>query len=143
MQKKWLAVLSIFFVLLFAVVSFVTPAVSFAQTATELGIDTIEAPPGVELYQAKAGTNIGLVFFISKMIQLFTLVCGVWVIFNGTLAGYYFIQSSGDASAYEKARNQITQSTIGLIIIVLSYTVTGLVSLVFFGDAGFLLNPSF
>lgn len=123
---------------------FVMPNLIHAQTAEDLGIGTIDTPPGVDLYEQAAqaeGAEIGIIYFMSNMIKLFTVVAGIWVILNGILAGYYFVQSSGDASAVEKARNQITQSAIGLSMIVLAYTFTGLVGLLFFGDAGIFLNP--
>jgi hypothetical protein len=66
---------------------------------------------------------------------------GIWVIFNGILAGYHLLNSSGDAGGFEKARTQITQSTIGLLLIVLAYTFTGLVGFIFFGDASIFLDP--
>jgi len=121
-----------------------TPSLVQAQTADQLGIGTIKAPPGTEeiIVQAQAqGQNIALIFFMSNMIKLFSVIMGIWVIFNGILAGYLLLNSSGDSGGFEKARTQITQSAIGLIMIVMAYTFTGLVGLIFFGDAGIFLNP--
>lgn len=115
----------------------------FAQTADEI-TGTIDVPPGVAQYQTASqagGGDIGIIFFMSNMIKLFTVVMGLYVVFNVILAGYHFIFTTGDASAYEKARSQITQSAIGLMLIVMAYTFTGIVSLIFFGDPMFILNP--
>lgn len=123
--------------------SFVAPVL--AQTAEELGVGTIAPPPGTDVWTdaaAAQGEDIALIFFMSNMIKLFSVVMGVWVIFNGILAGYLFLNSSGDSSGYEKARTQITQSVIGLMLIVMAYTFTGLVGLIFFGDAAIFLNPT-
>lgn len=117
-----------------------TPAKALAQTAEEITGKLI-APPGVEQYIQKSSDDIALIFFLSNMIRVFTIVAGVFVVFNVILAAFFFLNSSGDASAYEKARIQVTQSIIGLLIIIMSYTLTGIVGLVFFGDAAIFLNP--
>ncbi len=133
-----------FGILSFVVAQFFAPLTVFAQTADSLGIGTIKAPPGTAEISAAAqakGQNIALIYFISNMITLFSVVMGIWVLFNGVLAGYYLLSSSGDASGFEKARTQITQSTIGLLLIVLAYTFTGLVGFIFFGDASIFLDP--
>lgn len=105
------------------------------------GIGQIETPPGVDKYQAASGADIGIIFFISNLIKVFAVVMGIWVVFNVILAGYIYLTSSGDASAHDKVRTQITNSVIGLILIVMSYTIGGLIGLLFFGDATFILNP--
>lgn len=133
-----------FIVIVLCMVPLISPALVSAQSSVDLGIGQIDTPPGVDKYQAAAqaqGADIGIIYFMSNMIKLFSIIAGIWVLFNGTLAGYYFIQSSGDASAYEKAKNQLTLSAMGLGMIVLSYTFTGLVGLIFFGDASIFLNP--
>lgn len=112
--------------------------------AVDTGIGTINPPPGVDKWQVKAqsqGADIGLIYFMSNMIKLFSVVMGIWVLYNGILAGYLFLNSSGDSGTFEKARTQITQSAIGLLVIVMAYTLTGLVGLIFFGDAAIFLNP--
>lgn len=117
-----------------------TPAKVLAQTAEEITGKLI-APPGVEQYIQKSSDDIALIFFLSNMIRVFTIVAGLFVVFNVILAAFFFLNSSGDASAYEKARIQVTQSIIGLLIIIMSYTLTGIVGLVFFGDASIFLDP--
>lgn len=133
-----------FIVIVLCVLPLISPTLVLAQSSVDLGIGQIDTPPGVDKYQAAAqaqGADIGIIYFMSNMIKLFSIIAGIWVLFNGTIAGYYFIQSSGDASAYEKAKNQLTLSAMGLGMIVLSYTFTGLVGLIFFGDASIFLNP--
>lgn len=116
------------------------PTRVLAQTA-EVITGKIAVPPGVENYVQKSSEDIALIFFLSNMIKVFTIVAGLYVVFNVILAAFFFINSNGDASAYEKSRTQITQSAIGLLLIVMSYTLTGLVGLLFFGDASIFLNP--
>lgn len=116
------------------------PVRVFAQTADEI-TGKLKLPPGPDVYTQKSGDDIALIFFLSNMINLFTIGAGIYVVFNVILAAFHFINSSGDASAYEKSRVQITQSVIGLLIIVMAYTLTGLVGLIFFGDASIFLDP--
>jgi hypothetical protein len=106
-------------------------------------IGTIDEPPGVDLFNAKTGVadGIGIVIFVSNAIRLFTVIAGVWVMINFLIAGYDYITSKGDASAHTKVRDRITMSVIGLVLIVGSYTIVGVISFLFFGDPGFILNP--
>lgn len=113
-----------------------------AAAAVEEALGTIEPPAGTALYQEKSGQEIGIIFFISVMIKVFTIGVGVYAAFNIILAAFFFFNFSGDANGTQKARDQFLQSIIGLLIIALSYTLTGIVSLVFFGDPAFILNPT-
>ena len=104
-----------------------------------------EAPKGVADFNKQAGGDgsnaIGILFFISNMIKLVTVVAGVFVLFNFISAGFEYVTSAGDSSAANKVRDKITMSIIGLIIIVGSYTVIALLSMVFFGSPDYILNP--
>lgn len=116
-------------------------ATPFARAEEDLGIGNIEAPPGVDKMQAASGADIGLLYFISNLITIFTVIMGIWTLFNIVLAGYIYISSSGDSKAHESVRTQVTNSIIGLILIVMTYTIGGLIGLIFFGDPMFILNP--
>lgn len=127
---------------LFAVLQFLLrPLPARAAAAVEEALGTIEPPVGTALYQEKSGQEIGIIFFISIMIKIFTIAVGVYAAFNIILAAFFFFNFSGDSNGTQKARDQFLQSIIGLLIIALSYTLTGIVSLVFFGDPAFILNP--
>jgi len=106
-------------------------------------VGKVTPPKGVAEFntQAGGGDAIGLLIFVSNMIKLVTIVAGVIVLFNFISAGFEYVTSAGDASAANKVRDKITMSIIGLIIIVGSYTVIALLSVVFFGDPGYILNP--
>lgn len=115
------------------------------SAAEDLGLGTLEKPPGVENYETAAGTGADespLLFFISRMVQIISVIAGIWVLLNITVAGYTYITNQGNAGANEKVRNLLTQSAIGMMIIVLSYTIGGLIGLIFFGDASFILKPT-
>ena len=116
--------------------------VSFASNPVAPSIGKILPPPGTEDYiLAAPGDNIAILFFISRMIRLIMIIAGVWSAVMITMSGYTFITSAGDAGAFQKVRSQLTNSIIGLVIIFVTYTITGVISLILFGDAGFILNP--
>lgn len=43
------------------------------------------------------------------------------------IAGYTFVTSSGDAAGVKKAKNAILYSVIGLVVIILAFTITNFV----------------
>lgn len=105
-------------------------------------IGQVLPPPGTDTFSARAGADIGILYFISRMIRLIMVIAGVWSAIMILLAGYTFISSSGDSGSYQKVRNQLTNAIIGLVIIMFTYTIIGLISLIIFRDAGFILNPT-
>lgn len=102
----------------------------------------VTPPAGVGQFDQAAGGGdaIGLLVFISSGIRLFTIVAGLFVMLNFFLAGYEYI-TAGDSKAHQKVRERLTTSIIGLVIIVSAYTVIGLIGLIFFGNAGYIINP--
>ncbi|SRR5258708_7096946 len=101
---------------------------------------TVNAPPGVSKFST--GTNgEGLIVFASNLIKLITIIAGLFGLFNIISAGYTFLSSEGSPKAAEEAGNKLFMSLIGLIIIVGSFAITAIVSLILFGDATYILNP--
>lgn len=128
--------------LLFALAIFLLPTMVLAAAPPSIG--KISPPPGtdVQIQAAGAGTDIAIFFFISNMIKIATAAAGVYVMYNLAIAGYDFLTAQGKADAYQKARDRLVMSVIGLLLIVMAYLITALLSLLIFGDAGFILNPS-
>ena len=52
------------------------------------------------------------------------LVGGMLAVIVIIVAGYFYVTSSGNATAVEKAKNAILYSVIGLVIILLAFVVT-------------------
>lgn len=141
---KIIFLFSLFLAVLFFSAQVMSPV--SAQSAQDFGIGTIEEPPGVDAYNQAAGVGAdetALLFFVTRMIRAVSLVAGVWSLGNVMFAGFTYITGKGDTAAHQKVRDYITMSAIGLMLIVASYTVGGILGLVFFGDASFLLNPTF
>jgi hypothetical protein len=104
---------------------------------------SITAPAGVKEYNDLAGGvgSIGILVFITRIIQLTFVLAGIWVVWNVISAGFIYLGSEGDPKAHSKVKDQITMSVIGLLIIVSAYGFASLIGLIFFGEASFILNP--
>jgi hypothetical protein len=102
----------------------------------------IDKPPGVSKFDSGADGEIGVLNFFSALLQLATVIAGLYVLFNFILAGYEYITSQGDTGAHAKVRQNITNSVIGLIIIAVSYTLVAILGLILFGSASYFLNPN-
>ena len=62
-----------------------------------------------------------------SMGAIFVLIYFIW-------GAIEWISSGGDKGKVENARNRITQSVIGLIVLVGSYVIIGFIGKIFFGD---------
>lgn len=103
---------------------------------------TIEAPQGVAEYNQAAGGGIGLLIFMSRIVQFIFVIGGIIVVYNFISAGFVYLTSEGDAKAHEKVKNQVTYSVIGLVMLVLSFGFASLLGALFFGNPTFFLNPT-
>ncbi len=98
-------------------------------------------PPGfISAYNNQAQGN-GLITFISRLVNFFVIICGMWTMYNFLYAGYVFISAQSDSKAMSTVRESITMTAIGLAIIAGAYLLAGLIGLIFFHDATFILNP--
>lgn len=101
----------------------------------------IEAPAGVSNFNDDAEGGIGILIFISNMIKFSSVIAGIWVMFNFIFAGFTYVTSNGDSSAYGKIGEKLSLSVTGLVLIVAAYTIAGIISLIIFGDATYIINP--
>ena len=117
------------------------PQVYAQQTPEEL-VGEIEVPKGVDLINADAGGNIGIVLFISNMIRLFIILGGIWALINVIFAAFAYLTGGGKSDTHAKVRDRFTMSVIGLLLMVLSYSIAALIGIIFYGDASYILTPS-
>jgi len=109
----------------------------------------VDAPPGVAEFNAQIRgggvgpdvEGIGIIIFASNLIRIATIIAGLIVFFNFIKAGYSYIASDGSTKVNEEVKNTLTYSILGLVIIVASYTIIAIISLLLFGKADFILNP--
>lgn len=104
----------------------------------------VTIPSGVIRYAPIVGTSesIGIVNFASRLLRIFTIVCGLWFMFNMIIAGYLFLASSGDSAVFGKFKESLFYSLIGLFIVAIAYLIAGLIGTIFFGNAGFIIRPT-
>ena len=113
--------------------------IAFSLIAFEFG--TIDKPQGIDRFESGGEGEIGILTFFSSLLQVATVIAGLWVLFNFILAGYEYITSQGDSGAHAKVRQSLTNSVLGLVIIAISYTVVAVLGLILFGSASYFLNP--
>ena len=98
----------------------------------------IDTPPASNFATLE---NNGLTLFITRLVQLFFVLSGLYIMINIILAGYKYLTADGNAQALQQANAQIYNSFIGGIIIASSLLITAIISWIIFGDPTFILNP--
>ena len=87
------------------------------------------------------GAESGVVSLLTNILRLAFAGAGIFAFINFIIAGYQYMNAGGDSKALASAWARIWQSILGLLIIVMSFAFTSLISYLMFGDAGFILNP--
>ncbi len=104
-------------------------------------IGEVKAPQGVAEYNQQAGGEIGLFKFVSKIINVASIVGGIMVMWNFLSAGLTYTTSAGNSGTYEKVRDKITWGLVGLAVIASFYLITALIGTLFYGNSTAVLNP--
>ncbi len=90
-----------------------------------------------------------VVKLLSNIIGFITLLGGLFFIVYLFLAAFDWLSAGGDSGKVEKARNRMTQGVLGLIVMVMAYSIIGIIShiigldLINLGDTIKTLKPSF
>jgi len=84
-----------------------------------------------------AGKNIES--FISNGIGVLTILGGIFCVFYFVMAGINWITAGGEQSKITKARDQMVQSIFGIVVIVASYALIGVIGTILGLD---LLHPA-
>jgi hypothetical protein len=92
-------------------------------------------------YATAFGANGGIVLFFTNILRLVFLGAGVFALLNFIVAGMMYMNAGGDAKYLGLAWAKIWQTLLGLAILVSSFAMAALFGYLFFGDAGFILNP--
>jgi amino acid transporter len=100
------------------------------QAASDLG--TIGGE-GLGPFGANPGDGLtGIVNIISSVIGLMTIAAGVWFLFQFIVGGFNMISAGGDKAKLQSSRDRLTNSFIGLIVVVAGWSILALAS-TFFG----------
>lgn len=111
-----------------------------AQTTVNLGpINSIT--PGLSPNSTDVSINSGggaLVKIISTFLGFLTTLAGLMFLIYFIFAALSWITAGGDKSKVEHARQQMTNAALGLIIVIASYAIAGIIGKVLGID---ILNP--
>jgi hypothetical protein len=99
------------------------------QLTGQFGNDGFQPP--TDAYTEGADTNPGLIKIlatgISNVIGILTTLAGLFFILNFFLGAVGWITAGDDTGKAEKARTRIMNAVVGLVIVVASYGVIGLI----------------
>lgn len=87
--------------------------------------------------------GIPLYFFVTWGLTIFTVIAGIWALYNLVFAAFTYLGGNGDPGSHEKVKTAVTNTVIGLLLIVLAYTITAIVSMMLFGSPTYYFNPTF
>jgi hypothetical protein len=126
-------VIKIFLIIIMTVPCFLIPVSSvFAQVpVATLGPIVGVGPFGEKPPEDIPQTGAKIVEIFSMFLGLMTSIGGLLTFAMFVMGGLSWITSSGDKANMEKARNQITNGIIGLVIIVASWAVIAMISGIF------------
>ena len=76
----------------------------------------------------------------TNVLRIVFFAAGLWAFLNIIIAGYQFMNAGGDPKAITAAWGRIWQSLLGLIIIVSSFVLAGIVGFLIFNDPLFMFK---
>ena len=84
----------------------------------------------------------GLIVIANLFIKITFLIAGLFSLWKFIEAGFVFINSEGDPQKVAQARDKIMMTFVGLLVMVASFALAGIVGALFFGSASAIINPS-
>lgn len=97
-----------------------------------LGFEGLENITKEDAFQLLSNT-------LSVIVGVLTVIAGIWFLFQIITAGYQWLSSGGDKASVAAARDKLTYSLIGLVIVVMAFAIVSLVGTLFGID---FLNPA-
>jgi hypothetical protein len=83
----------------------------------------------------------GLITLLNNVLRLVFVGAGIYAFIRIIVAGLGFINAGGDVKKITVAWNAIWQSLLGLIVIIGSFAIAGLIGQVLYGDWTAILSP--
>jgi hypothetical protein len=96
------------------------------QKLGELGTGEGFGPWAEKIIGGNQPENI-LASIMSNVIGAMTIFAGIWFLFQAIIAGYNFMSAAGDKTRLENARQKLTNSLIGIAIVVAAYGLLALI----------------
>lgn len=85
-------------------------------------------PPSSPYGEGADQNPIGLIVkFLSNLVGFLTILGAMFFIVQFLMGAFSWISAGGDSGKVEKARNQILNGVIGLVIMVAAYSIIGLI----------------
>lgn len=75
-------------------------------------------------YTGVADPNASLVSLLNTVY----LWAGIVAVLMIVIAGYFYVTSNGDANKVKQAKNIILSSVVGIVVILMAFAITGLVT---------------
>ena len=94
-------------------------------------IERIGEGEGLGPWNNPTQPGIILADIISMTIGLMTLGAGIWFLFQIIVAGYNYLSAGGDRERFVAAGRKITNSMIGLAIVIAAYALIALLGTIF------------
>jgi hypothetical protein len=94
------------------------------------GLQPEDAPFAIDTTSAAGARSSALTnaeAFISQLLGVLTVVSGIFFILYFVLGAFKWVTAGGEAAKVQKARDQMVQGVLGMIIIVAAYGIIGLV----------------
>lgn len=141
------------FNLLKLVVSFVFPNQVFAAPPPDVDLDNnplggqrievpgnplFQPPEGLSSVSGAAGGAVPLQALFSVILGFFTIVGGLLFLLYFVMGALTWISAGGDKGKVEKARGQLVDAAVGLIVVIVAQFIAGIVGGVLGLD---ILNP--
>lgn len=102
------------------------------------GFDTADAP-FTEGIETNEGALSNLELFISNVVGVLTVFAAIFFIVYFLIAAVAWVTSGGDTGKLQSARERMLHGVLGLIIVVASYGIIGLIGAIIGFD---ILNPA-
>lgn len=133
----------IIFIIIINIITIILPGTTFAVSpGSDQGLGCGGGFGAIAdiLCQNSSKANVGITLnkVISTLIGFMTIVAAIWFIFQFLTAAYQWIGSGGDKNEVGAARDKITWSLIGLMAIVIAWSIVGIIGKLLGLD---ILNP--
>jgi hypothetical protein len=100
----------------------------------------IKPPAALDKFGSVEQGGIGV--FLNLVLKILIVGGGIYALFNLVLAGYAFMSAGDDSKKMEAASAKIWQTAIGLVFMVGAFVLAAIFSILIFGRADAILNPS-
>lgn len=93
---------------------------------TQTSLGQIGGGDGLGPFADGGGGIVGISKLVSSIIGMMTIAAGIWFLFHVLIAGFNWINAGGDKAKLQSAKDRLTNSFIGLIVVVASWSILAL-----------------